>query len=75
LEFSNSLDFQRPALVVLPAHGLSETTYTPNYGNWMAISNTAKNRGGAGTIYWRVVGSGPQGATTRSAAMSISITR
>jgi hypothetical protein len=75
LEFSNNVGFEAPALVVLPARGLAGTSFTPNYGNWTAISNMAKNRGGTGTIYWRVVGYGPRRETIRSAAMSIAIER
>jgi hypothetical protein len=35
----------------------------------------AKNRGGAGEIYWRVVGYGPHRETIRRAASSILIER
>jgi hypothetical protein len=75
LEFSNNLGFAEPALFVLPPRGLTGSSFTPNYGNWTAISNMAKNRGGTGTIYWRVVGYGPHRETIRSAVRSISIER
>jgi hypothetical protein len=75
LEFSNDSHFEHPALFVLPAEGITGTSFTPNPGNWMAITNMAKNRGGTGTIYWRVVGAGPGNESIRSAATSMRIVR
>jgi hypothetical protein len=75
LEFSNNLRFEHPALFVLPERGTTETSFTPNHGNWMAITNMARNRGGTGTIYWRVVGYGPHDGVIRSAPSSIRIER
>jgi cysteine-rich repeat protein len=72
IEFSNSPAFQRPALFAFPAQGIAGTSFTPNYGNWTAISNLAKNRGGTGTVYWRVVGDG-SGGHYQSAASSLQI--
>jgi cysteine-rich repeat protein len=73
LEFSNSPAFRRPALLAFPAQGLNGTSFTPSHGNWTAIGNLAKNRGGTGTVYWRVVGYGSDGEVTRSAATSMTI--
>jgi len=71
VEFSNSLGFQNPALFVALVGSPNGTSFTPNYGNWTAISNLAKTRGGTGTVYWRVIGYGRKGETTRSSASSI----
>jgi hypothetical protein len=72
VEFSNSPAFQRPALFVLPAQGIVGTSFTPNFGNWTAITNMAKNRAGTGTVYWRVVGHG-SGGRYQSVASSLQI--
>jgi hypothetical protein len=73
VEFSNSREFEHPALFVLPAHPLHQTSFTPNHGNWTAIGNLAKNRGGTGTVYWRVGGYGSDDEVIRSPASSFKI--
>jgi Galactose oxidase, central domain/Dictyostelium (slime mold) repeat len=75
VEFSNDLAFRHPSLLVFPAEGRVATDFTPNPGNWMAIANLARTRGGTGTIYWRVVGDGPRGRTVISPPKSFFIER